>query len=112
VDKKEESLSRAASSSSGKSITQLSVGGVPASPKMYLNPVSPLSFQPVHESIQEQPPFEYALLSQIAESFAQQVTLLNDSRRIFCTAEYPLSFNGEEAMVNQQAASALCVYFG
>lgn len=41
----------------------------------------------------------YALLSFISSNFITAVRSLNERRRIFCTAEYPLSFNGEEAIV-------------
>lgn len=40
-----------------------------------------------------------ALLSNLSQVFLQHVQVLNKTRRIFCTDEYPLSFNGEEAVV-------------
>ncbi|ORZ06022.1 CNH domain-domain-containing protein [Absidia repens] len=40
----------------------------------------------------------YALLSELATHFVDQVKLVTKRRRIFTTAEYPTSFNGEEAV--------------
>ncbi|KAI9270866.1 CNH domain-containing protein [Sporodiniella umbellata] len=41
---------------------------------------------------------DYALLSFISSQFINNVKSLNERRKIFCTEEYPLSFNGEEAV--------------
>ncbi|GAA5808893.1 hypothetical protein MFLAVUS_002292 [Mucor flavus] len=79
------SLNRTTSSATGKSIL---------SPKMlFSNPTSPLAFETVHEK--EFP--NQALLSFISSNFINEVARLNQRRKIFCTDEYPLSFNGEEA---------------
>ncbi|KAI8973328.1 CNH domain-containing protein [Mycotypha africana] len=40
----------------------------------------------------------YALLSYMAKHFIKGVHLLNSRRKLYCTAEYPLSFSGEEAL--------------
>lgn len=87
------SLNRATSSTSGKSIV---------SPKMlFSNPTSPLAFEmaTVHESFGDRDIPNHALLSFISSNFINEVARLNQHRKIFCTDEYPLSFNGEEAIV-------------
>jgi hypothetical protein len=43
----------------------------------------------------------YALVSELATLFVDQVKRVTKRRRIFTTAEYPTSFNGEEAVVSQ-----------
>ncbi|KAG0169322.1 RHO1 GDP-GTP exchange protein 2, partial [Apophysomyces sp. BC1021] len=42
--------------------------------------------------------FHLTRLSCIAQVFVDQVKQLNESRKMFCTDEYPHSFNGEEAV--------------
>jgi hypothetical protein len=94
------SLNRTTSSASGKSIISKNAG--------FSNPTSPLAFeinhhQTLHETLLEggeQDFPNHALLSFISSRFINEVTLLNQRRKIFCTDEYPLSFNGEEAMVS------------
>ncbi|KAF7721428.1 RHO1 GDP-GTP exchange protein 2 [Apophysomyces ossiformis] len=39
-----------------------------------------------------------ARLSSVTQAFVDQVKQLNETRKMFCTDEYPLSFNGEEAV--------------
>lgn len=43
---------------------------------------------------------EHYRLSELGEKFIIEVRQLNEHRRMFCTAEYPLSFTGEEAVVS------------
>ncbi|RCI06133.1 hypothetical protein CU098_012465 [Rhizopus stolonifer] len=66
----------------------------PHSPNfIFSNPTSPF------DTVYEEDVFpNHALLSFISNRFIVEVKLLNERRRIFCTAEYPLSFNGEEAL--------------
>ncbi|CAO3619529.1 unnamed protein product [Mucor fragilis] len=95
------SLNRATSSSSGRSIVHLNNNRmVPPSPNkaIFSNPTSPLAFEinTIEESVKEIP--NHALLSYIASHFINAVALLNERRRIYCSAEYPLSFTGEEAI--------------
>lgn len=75
---------------------------VPPSPNkaIFSNPTSPLAFEinTIEESVTEIP--NHALLSYIASHFINAVALLNERRRIYCSAEYPLSFTGEEAIVS------------
>lgn len=102
------SLNRATSSSSGRSIVHLNNNRmVPPSPNktFFSNPTSPLAFEinTVEESVTEIP--NHALLTYIANHFINAVALLNERRRIYCSAEYPLSFTGEEAIVRAE----LCV---
>lgn len=81
------SLNRATSSSTGKSIL---------SPKMlFSNPTSPLAFESETPEVPN-----YAFLSYISSHFIHEVVKLNQRRKIFCTDEYPSSFNGEEAIVS------------
>ncbi|KAI8985074.1 CNH domain-containing protein [Pilobolus umbonatus] len=90
------SINRTTSTSSGKSIVPLNH---PSSPKIFSSPASPLVFE--ISTIPESDGgdfFSISLLSVLATQFIEEVINLNDRRRIFCTAEYPLSFNGEEAM--------------
>ncbi|KAG2192246.1 hypothetical protein INT47_010047 [Mucor saturninus] len=89
------SLNRATAASSGKPIL---------SPKMlFSNPTSPLALgmSTVHESsfgdLHGEIP-NIALISYISTMFINEVATLNQHRKIFCTEEYPLSFNGEEAL--------------
>ncbi|KAI9281061.1 CNH domain-containing protein [Sporodiniella umbellata] len=71
----------------------------PLSPNMiFSNPNSPFEMQTVYE-VEDMFP-NHALLSFISKRFIALVKVLNERRRIFCTAEYPLSFNGEEALVS------------
>lgn len=92
------SLNRTTSSATGKSIL---------SPKMlFSNPTSPLAFETVHEK--EFP--NQALLSFISSNFINEVARLNQRRKIFCTDEYPLSFNGEEATVSSPLPPPLFFY--
>lgn len=99
------SLNRATNSSSGKSIVHLSPQRVPPSPNkaLFSNPTSPLAFEmtTLHESLNggEQEFPNHALFSYISTHFIQSVATLNQHRKIFCTEEYPMSFNGEEAVV-------------
>jgi hypothetical protein len=53
----------------------------------------------VQESLHEEFP-NHALFSYISNHFINGVATLNQHRKIFCTEEYPLSFNGEEAIVS------------
>ncbi|CAO3688875.1 unnamed protein product [Rhizopus microsporus] len=89
------SLNRTISSSSGRSLNNR----IPPSPKIILsNPTSPLAFE-MPNVLEDEDAFpNYALLSFISSNFITAVRSLNERRRIFCTAEYPLSFNGEEAI--------------
>ncbi|CEP17756.1 hypothetical protein [Parasitella parasitica] len=93
------SLNRATSSSSGKSIVHLNGRMVPPSPNKPLfssNPTSPLAFEinTIEESVKEIP--NHALLSYMTSHLIHAVALLNERRRIYCSAEYPLSCTGEE----------------
>jgi hypothetical protein len=101
------SLNRAISTSSGKSIIHVNQNAqrmVPPSPSKFLfsNPTSPLAFEvktpALHESEGEFP--NHAFLSYMASHFIDSVARLNERRRIYCSAEYPLSFTGEEAFVS------------
>jgi hypothetical protein len=103
------SLNRATSSASGKSIIHINQSAqqrmIPPSPNskhFFSNPTSPLAFEiktPVlHEREEEFP--NHAFLSYMADHFINAVALLNERRRIYCSAEYPLSFTGEEAFVS------------
>lgn len=96
------SLNRATSSSSGKSIVNLNNRMVPPSPNktFFSNPTSPLAFEinVIEESVKEIP--NHALLSYMAKHLVNAVALLNERRRMYCSAEYPLSFSGEEAIVS------------
>jgi hypothetical protein len=100
------SLNRAMSTTSNKSIVKLSQRNnslsnqQPGSP-LFSNPTSPLaSF--VHpnalynNNVDEFP--NHAFVSYITPHLSEAVARLNERRRIFCTAEYSLSFNGEEAL--------------
>lgn len=90
------SLNRTISSSSGRSLNNR----IPPSPKIiFSNPTSPLAFEMPNVLEVEDAFPNYALLSFISSNFIIAVRSLNERRRIFCTAEYPLSFNGEEAIV-------------
>lgn len=59
-------------------------------------PTSPLAFEIVHEG-DDFP--NHAFLSYMTQQVILQVSKLNEHRRIYCSAEYPLSFTGEEIMV-------------
>lgn len=92
------SLNRTVSSSSKTSV----INRIPPSPKfIFSNPTSPLAYEikTTYGSISEDMFPNYALLSFISAQFITSVKSLNERRRIFCTAEYPFSFNGEEALV-------------
>lgn len=52
-----------------------------------------------HESFGDGEIPNHALLSFISSNFINEVARINQHRKIFCTDEYPLSFNGEEAIV-------------
>ncbi|KAI8339872.1 CNH domain-containing protein [Chlamydoabsidia padenii] len=74
---------------------------LPASPRMYSTPNSPLAriIETDQPSIHELISFpNYALLSELAIHFVDQVKCVTKRRKIFTTAEYPNSFNGEEAV--------------
>ncbi|KAG1380030.1 hypothetical protein G6F61_004423 [Rhizopus arrhizus] len=91
------SLNRTVSSSSKTSV----INRIPPSPKfIFSNPTSPLAYEikTTYGSISEDMFPNYALLSFISSRFIASVKSLNERRRIFCTAEYPFSFNGEEAL--------------
>ncbi|KAI7903065.1 CNH domain-containing protein [Cokeromyces recurvatus] len=105
------SLNRATSSSGKSIIVQLSSSSSSASSPRLLhhkqplqfisNPASPLAYEikiPIYnnENLMDIP--NYAFLSYIAEQFMDAVKSLNERRRIYCSAEYPSSFNGEEAI--------------
>lgn len=49
---------------------------------------------------------EHYRLSELGEKFIIEIRQLNEHRRMFCTAEYPLSFTGEEAVVS------ICICIG
>ncbi|EIE89601.1 hypothetical protein RO3G_14312 [Rhizopus delemar RA 99-880] len=88
------SLNRTTSSSS------TTAQRIPLSPKFLLSaPTSPLTFgmSAVYESNQGIFP-NFALLSFISNQFIVCVKSLNERRKIFSSAEYPLSFTGEEAV--------------
>ncbi|KAI9478457.1 MAG: CNH domain-containing protein [Benjaminiella poitrasii] len=98
------SLNRATSSSSGKSII---IQVAPSSPRhryhkqthLFSNPTSPLAFEiksTIDHELMEAP--RHAFLSYMAHHLTTAVKSLNERRRIYCSAEYPLSFNGEEAI--------------
>lgn len=103
------SLNRATSSSSGKSIVHVNQNTqqriIPPSPNnkyIFSNPTSPLAFEiktPALLERQEEIP-NHAFVSYIIDQFINAVTLLNERRRIYCSAEYPMSFTGEEAFVS------------
>jgi hypothetical protein len=44
----------------------------------------------------------YALISELATHFVDQVKQVTKHRKIFTTTEYPSSFNGEEAVVSER----------
>lgn len=101
------SLNRTTSSSTGKSIVHLSPSNskrVPNSPLFANHPTSPLAFEVMQKSLgEEMEDMEdefpnHALFSYISNYFINEVAKLNQHRKIFCTEEYPLSFNGEEAL--------------
>ncbi|RCH97324.1 hypothetical protein CU098_001366, partial [Rhizopus stolonifer] len=100
VTTRSSSLSRAMSSSSGKSIVQR----IPPSPnkhQFFSNPTSPLAFEITSNHQDHQVEIEFpnhALLSYMARELIREVALLNERRRIYCSVEYPLSFTGEEVM--------------
>ena len=85
---------------SGKSIVHLSPSQrVPNSPQLFSNPTSPLAFEITPSFGQEIEFPNYALFSYISNQFTNKVLDLNQHRKIFCSEEYPQSFNGEEALV-------------
>lgn len=47
----------------------------------------------------------YALLSVLSQDFIYGVNMVNESRKLFCSDEYPLSFTGVEALVGQQPSN-------
>lgn len=105
------SLNRTTSSSS------TTAQRIPLSPKFLLSaPTSPLTFgmSAVYESNQGIFP-NFALLSFISNQFIVCVKSLNERRKIFSSAEYPLSFTGEEAVVccmkNSGCNEALTIFF-
>lgn len=69
----------------------------------FSNPTSPLAFEipTVHEALEEYEFPNAAFLSSMMHHIVKSVTTLNEHRRIYCSAEYPFSFSGQEIMVNQ-----------
>lgn len=47
----------------------------------------------------------YALLSVLSQDFIYGVKMVNESRKLFCSDEYPLSFTGVEAVVRQESSN-------
>lgn len=92
------SLNRTASTASGKSNILL-----PTSPRhnFFSNPTSPLAFEvrTVHETLEEHEFPHVAFLSTMMQYIIESVKNLNEHRRIYCSAEYPFSFSGQEIMV-------------
>lgn len=52
----------------------------------------------IHFSLHKEPVLTNALMSELSSRFITQIKTLTDSRDIFCSAEYPTSFTGEEAV--------------
>ncbi|KAG0170066.1 RHO1 GDP-GTP exchange protein 2 [Apophysomyces sp. BC1034] len=96
------SLNRQTSQSSARSLAAM-----PTIRRGFSNPTSPLSTdvtQHMYEpmvSVTECPDIffpNYPLISELGDKMIAEVKYLNERRRIFCTAEYPRSFTGEEAV--------------
>jgi hypothetical protein len=47
----------------------------------------------------------YALLSVLSQDFIYGMKMVNESRKLFCSDEYPLSFTGVEAVVRQESSN-------
>ncbi|KAF7720621.1 RHO1 GDP-GTP exchange protein 2 [Apophysomyces ossiformis] len=96
------SLNRQTSQSSARSLAAM-----PTIRRGFSNPTSPLStditkhmYEPMI-SVTESPEIffpNYPLISELGDKMIAEVKYLNERRRIFCTAEYPRSFTGEEAV--------------
>ncbi|KAI8377728.1 CNH domain-containing protein [Radiomyces spectabilis] len=78
------------------------------SPKLYSTPTSPLATHVARftsESLAASHAHSpcivfpnYTLMSELGEKFIEEVYTMTERRKIFCSAEYPTSFSGEEAM--------------
>ena len=95
------SLNRAMSTSSGKSVVQRSPFSPNNKQQFFSHPTSPLAteIRSAHHHVEIEIP-NHALLSYMARELIREVAFLNERRRIYCSVEYPLSFTGEEVMVN------------